>query len=121
MNKVAVLTVVAWLWLVGLAILGLLAFGVKRHHFETAGIAFGVFLFTFAWFRQRRARVLQQAAPAARSRLVYFIPTVAALLAFGWSLTLGPLSDDFVLRRWALSGEWTPQSWPHLRPLPLAF
>lgn len=44
---------------------------------------------------------------------------LAALLAFGWSIGLGPLSDDFVLHRWAAAGEWTPAAWTYLRPLPL--
>ena len=51
---------------------------------------------------------------------MWLIPALAALSAFGWSITLGPLSDDFVLHAWAVDGEWLPASWPFVRPLPLA-
>jgi hypothetical protein len=48
------------------------------------------------------------------------VPPLVALLAFAWALGLGPLSDDFVLRTWAATGDWTPEAWPYVRPVPLA-
>jgi hypothetical protein len=47
------------------------------------------------------------------------VPAIVAVLAFGWSLTLGPLSDDFVLWRWATDGTIAPHDWPYFRPLAL--
>ena len=40
--------VIGSLWLVGLTALALLGYGVKRHHFEAAGLVFGVGLFAVA-------------------------------------------------------------------------
>lgn len=47
------------------------------------------------------------------------MPAAAALMAYGWALWLGPLSDDYVLHRWAVSGTLAPAEWTYVRPLPL--
>ena len=107
-----------WIWLLGLAILGLAGFGVRRHHFETAGLAFGAGIAAVAWMCRGPGGTAGLTARTVWPSAV--IPMAAAVVAFGWSLALGPLSDDFVLRRWAAAGEWTPGAWTYLRPLPLA-
>ena len=117
----SLLTVIGCLWLLGLIALGLLEYPVRRHHFESAGLTFGVGLTLLAWLhRIRTDPELHAPAPEARPLGVYLVPAVIALLAFGWSISLGPLSDDFVLRTWAAEGDWTPETWGYLRPLPLA-
>jgi hypothetical protein len=106
-----------WIWLLGLAILGLAGAGVRRHHFETAGLVFGAGIAAVAWMCRGPGGTAARTGRAVWPGAV--IPLAAALLAFGWSMSLGPLSDDFVLRRWAAAGEWTPGAWTYLRPLPL--
>lgn len=118
------LPAIGWLWLVGLTIAGLLGFAVRRHHFEAAGIAFGVGVILFAlllWRRMAAGPSYRDLPPLGSGAWrVAGVPFVVALVTFGWSIGLGPLSDDFVLREWARTGNWMPQEWPHLRPLPLA-
>ena len=82
------------------------------------GIAFGLGAVVFAAVGGKRwpADPVRSRAPALGLGAV----AVLALGAFAWTLWLGPLSDDFVLQRWARSGAWMPESWPHARPLPLA-
>ena len=109
---------IGWLWLVALLAAAMLGYDVRRHHFESAGIAFGLGAVVFAAVGGKRwpADPVQSRAPALGLGAV----AVLALGAFAWTLWLGPLSDDFVLQRWARSGAWMPESWPHARPLPLA-
>lgn len=114
------LPAVGWIWLVGLVIAGLLGFPVRRHNFEAAGIAFGVGSVLFAGFQFRGTR-LRWTSPSLREAVTLTaVPVAVAVLAFGWSLGLGPLSDDFVLGRWARTGDWTSAEWSYFRPLPLA-
>lgn len=117
----SLLPAAGWLWLAGLCLLGILGAEPRRHHFEGAGLAFGAGLVVFAWVRARRATVAtsprDHGPPPAQ---VYAVPAIAAAMAFAWSVRLGPLSDDFVLRAWAVAGDWTPEGWPFLRPVPLA-
>lgn len=116
------LPTIGWLWLLSLLLAALLGFAVRRHHFESAGIAFGAGCVAFGVILWRG----MAACPATQTQrpfpgfTVLGAPIVAAILAFGWSLGLGPLSDDFVLQEWAKAGDWTPKEWPYLRPLPLA-
>lgn len=108
-----------WLWLLALLLASLAGADVRRHHFEAAGLAFGfglvfVLLTRRAWNGTARSPIGRWTWPIAA------IPSAVAIAAFGWSLTLGPLSDDFVLHRWAVAGELTPTGWDFVRPLPLA-
>ena len=111
-----------WLWLLGLTSLGLLGYGVRRHNFEAAGIAFVVVLLLFSlshlghW---RDAPPSPEAPLVPRPQWVTLAPAALAAAAFGWTVSLGPLSDDFVLRKWAVAGEWIPPDWNFVRPLPL--
>src|SRR5215207_9925186 len=118
----ALLPAIGWLWLVGLTILSLFDRDIRRHHFESAGLVFGIGLLAFVWAtrtsRDAPRPHSQALAPVPLS--AYAIPAVVSLLAFAWTIRLGPLSDDFVLRAWADAGQWTPDGWIHLRPLPLA-
>jgi hypothetical protein len=109
---------IGWLWLAALLLAALLGYDVRRHHFESAGIAFGAgaALFAIAGVRGRPAAPVQSHGSA----VAICVSAAVALGAFAWTLSLGPLSDDFVLRRWAMAGEWVPEGWPHVRPLPLA-
>ena len=108
-----------WLWLVSLTVAQLAGADVRRHHFETPGLLLGggVLLLASA---SAGARPLPAAATAAVRMWPVAVPAVAAIAAFGWTLALGPLSDDYVLRSWAIAGDWTPDAWPFVRPLPLA-
>ena len=107
-----------WLWLAALLFAALLGYDVRRHHFESAGIAFGggAALFAIAGVRPRPVAPVQPHGLA----VAIAVSAAVALGAFAWTFGLGPLSDDFVLRRWAMAGEWMPEGWPHVRPLPLA-
>ena len=111
-----------WLWLLGLTLLGLLGYGVRRHNFEAAGIAFVVVLLLFSMShlgRQRDAPPSPESPVIPQPQWVTLVPAALAAAAFGWSVSLGPLSDDFVLRKWAVAGEWLPSDWTFVRPLPL--
>lgn len=111
-----------WLWLLGLTLLGLFGYGVRRHNFEAAGIAFVVGLVAFSVAhlgRKRDAATSPEAPVVPRPQWVTLVPAALAVAAFGWSVSLGPLSDDFVLRKWAVAGEWMPSDWTFVRPLPL--
>ncbi len=117
----SLLPAAGWLWLAGLCLLGLLGGEPGRHHFETAGLAFGAGVIPFAWVRARGATRVERPVEHAPPPIgVHATPAIAAVLAFAWSIGLGPLSDDFVLRAWAVAGDWTPDGWPFLRPVPLA-
>jgi len=113
---------------VALTVAGLLGFEVHRPSFEAGGLALGVgtLLAAAATLAVRWGGALG-APPSATTvtrlatpRYVWLTPAIAALGAFSWALTLGPLSDDFVRREWAVEGQWLPESWPFVRPLPLA-
>jgi hypothetical protein len=122
------LPAIGWIWLVGLTVLGLAGFEVRRHHFESAGLAFGAGLLFFAAlkgfatgaFASAKSELIDGKRGARASMALYVVPMVAASIAYGWTIPLGPLSDDFVLRRWATAGDWTPDEWIHWRPVPLA-
>lgn len=116
------LVAAGWLWLLGLTLLGLFGYGVRRHNFEAAGIAFvvGLLLFSLSHLgRKRDAPTSPEAPVVPRPQWVTLVPAALAAAAFGWSVSLGPLSDDFVLRNWAVAGEWMPSDWNFVRPLPL--
>jgi hypothetical protein len=42
------LVALSWLWLAALTVAGLLGADVRRHHFESAGLAFGALLVAYA-------------------------------------------------------------------------
>lgn len=54
-----------------------------------------------------------------RGRWIGLVLWIAGFSTYAWALTLGPLSDDYVLRAWAESDNYAPSTWPYLRPLPL--
>lgn len=118
-HRIAVLPALGWLWLAVLVVLGVLGFPVRRHHFEAAGIAFGAAMCFYVALPPSgvRSRLPAWRFPSWR---VVVAPTVAALCAFFWAINLGPLSDDFVLRQWAMTGDWAGVDWDYFRPLPLA-
>lgn len=116
------LVAAGWLWLLGLTLLGLLGYGVRRHNFEAAGIAFvvGLVLFSLAHLGRKGDSPSAPDRPAnSRPLSVTLVPAALAAAAFGWTVGLGPLSDDFVLRKWAVAGELLPSDWNFVRPLPL--
>ena len=110
-----ILAVLGWLWLTALIVLSLAQFPVRRHHFESAGIAFGSALFALAVLRSGN-RVVSTDGAAVRV-LSWSVPPVVGMAVFAWCLQLGPLSDDFILHRWAETGD--TQGWPYMRPIPL--
>jgi hypothetical protein len=110
-----------WLWSLALTIAALAGARVSRPRFEAAGLTLGIGLVAFAWLRARAASTDTTTGEQERSpRTLILVPIVAAVLAFGWSLTIGPLSDDFVLWRWATAGTLAPRDWPYFRPLAVA-
>jgi hypothetical protein len=108
-----------WLWLLGLFLASLAGADVKRHHFEAAGLTFGVGL-VCVLIQHARARIARTSVVRRWTWPVVVIPAAVAIAAFGWSITLGPLSDDFALHRLAMSGDVVPAGWEYFRPLPLA-
>lgn len=118
MRVLPLFVAVTWVWLAGLTAAAMLGLDVRRHNFEAAGLAFGI---------AHSALMLTATSIDGASRAMPPVPrltTVAvafvALLAYGWSLSLGPLSDDFVLVQWARLPDLVPADWPYIRPLPLA-
>ncbi|MGE0815272.1 MAG: hypothetical protein AB7O28_02650 [Vicinamibacterales bacterium] len=113
----AVLVGAGWSWLAVLVALGLAGGPPSRPRFEAAGLAFGAGLVLVALAWAGRAD-----RPRARPTpwFVWALPAAAALAAYGWTLALGPLSDDFVLEASARRGDWTPEAWTFYRPVLLA-
>lgn len=94
---------------------------VRRHHVESAVYIFAASGLALGAVRGRRAALARPASAPEPERRAWavagmFIP--GALLLYGNTLFLGLFSDDFVLRRHALAGEWLPQE-EFVRPLPL--
>lgn len=93
---------------------------MPRPTFEALGLLFGAgVLLNEAPRLFTRAPTSAPLAPALPA-WVWLTPAAAAVLAFGWAIVLGPLSDDYVLRQWAQEGRLVPAEWPFVRPLPLA-
>ncbi|WP_291984010.1 hypothetical protein [Luteitalea sp.] len=118
MRVLRLVVALTWVWLAGLTVAALIGFDVRRHNFEAAGLAFGVALSILML-----VAMSADEAPCARPRvprLTIVAVVVVALVAFGWSLSLGPLSDDFALVQWARTRDFVPAEWPYMRPLPLA-
>jgi hypothetical protein len=109
-----------WLWSSALTIGALAGVRVSRPRFEAAGLTLGLGLIAFAWLRARpSSSEAVTGEPELAPRTLIIVPAIVAILAFGWSLTLGPLSDDFVLWHWAAAGTFVPGGWPYFRPLAL--
>jgi hypothetical protein len=109
---------VGWLWSLGLTIAALAGARISRPRFEAAGLTLGIGLIAFACLRAWPASSdAVPRAPEPAPRALVLVPAIAAILAFGWSLTLGPLSDDFVLWHWAAAGTFAPGDWTYFRPL----
>ena len=107
-------------WLLGLVVCALAGLPIARHHLEAASIALavGFCLHVVSVSRESgRPRLPSWTTPP---RTVLVVPAAVAVIAFAWSVRLGPLSDDFVLRQWAASGDWATAGWDFFRPLPLA-
>ena len=71
------LVAAGWLWLLALTLLGLIGYGVRRHNFEAAGIAFVVVLLLFAlshlgW--ERDAPTSPEAPVVPRPQWVTLVP-----------------------------------------------
>lgn len=115
---IAILPVPGWVWVCALLVAGFLGFSPRRHHFESAGIALAIGCVIYAALLPA-ARFPLRCAPTL-DPLAAAVPFLVSLVAAGWTLSLGPLSDDFVLQRWAATSRWTPAEWPFSRPLPLA-
>ncbi|MGE0362877.1 MAG: hypothetical protein AB7H93_12550 [Vicinamibacterales bacterium] len=110
----------AWLWLAVLVVAAGAGRSVSRPAFEAAGLAFGASLMLHA---ASLSLSLSLSLSKGRCRISWSavaIAAIAAVAGYGWSVALGPLSDDYLLREWARSGEWFPDAWPYTRPLPLA-
>lgn len=117
----SLLVLLGWLWVVSLVIGGLLGADVRRHHFESAGLAFGLALVAYALVALRGSGTpLLQYHGRPMRQLSTWAPALLAVGAFGWTFGLGPLSDDYVLADWAQRGDLLPAQWPYVRPLPLA-
>jgi hypothetical protein len=108
-----------WLWLLGLLLASLAGADVRRHHFEAAGLTLGLGL-VVVLMQHARAQIARPPVVRRWTWPVVAIPAAVAIAAFGWSITLGPLSDDFALHRLAMSGDVVPAGWEYVRPLPLA-
>ena len=68
---------------------------------------------------QRPSHSAPEISPAPRGMLV-LIPIAASIVLYSPILSIGLLSDDFVLVPRALHVEWLHSSWVYVRPLPLA-
>jgi hypothetical protein len=115
------LVAASWCWNVGLTLLAWGGRDVRRHNFEAAGIALGLSLLMLAVTHLRR-RVTPGSRPLGDSLspwAVHLVPAAFATVSYSWVVWLGPLSDDFVLAKWAQDGTWLP-AWSYVRPLPLA-
>ena len=97
-------------------VIGLGAAGrrIGRPSYEAAGLALLLTVAVSAFPRRRALTV------GSGDWLSPGIAALAAGAAFAWTVSLGPLSDDYMLASWAGRGEWRPDDWPFFRPLPLA-
>lgn len=112
---------IGWLALLVMVLADGLGAGVSRVAFGAAGclLAIGLWLHVLASPSRAPSSLLER-TPLRDHLAPMAVPALAALVAFGWALRLGPFSDDFVLRGWATSGQWIPRTWPYVRPVPLA-
>lgn len=92
--------------------------GVRRHHVESAAYIFGVLALGTAWLRRPR-----EEGPPDRegNHSLWLIGgfLAAGMLLYGDTMFAGLFSDDFVLVRRALAGDWFSHE-EFLRPFPLA-
>lgn len=109
-----------WSWLLILVVAWLAGVDIPRHRFEAPAIAASVFALLYCVFtRWECGRVEPIAQQTWGSRLGLLCIAGGAILYFAWSLRVGLLSDDYVLRQWAMDGTYVPSDWSYFRPLPL--
>jgi hypothetical protein len=118
--RVAVALAAAWLLiLIARSVAG---HDINRPRFESAGLIVGFLLVPLALIYARGWRVDGVESPPQPLRItpsLIAIPAAVAVASFAWALTLGPLSDDFVLSSWARTGTLVSQDWAYARPFPL--
>lgn len=88
-----------------------------RHRVESAWLIFGVLLVATSLAAGRAPAAI---ASSVADRRVLPAMLLGALLLYLPSLTVGMLSDDFVLLAAAEAGNLWPAGWQHVRPVPLA-
>lgn len=92
---------------------------VRRHHVESAAfIAAGLLVLTAIWYA-RRAGATSTERAALPLTVIGGVAT-AALALYYPVLSVGLLSDDFLLVQWAAAGDIVPAAWEMVRPVPLA-
>jgi hypothetical protein len=116
------LAVVAGLYALRLVWLfyGSAAPSVKRHNIEAVAFIFSFLALVALFLRRPRGRAELSTDPGLRSNPWPSIGLILlAIVPMAGTLTIGPLSDDFVLREWALSGHYFGVSTPFARPVVL--
>jgi hypothetical protein len=90
---------------------------VRRHHVESAAYIFGVLVLGTAWLRRLRE---EESPDPEKNHGLWLISgfLAAGMLLYGDTMSLGLFSDDFVLVRRALSGDWLSHE-EFVRPFPL--
>ncbi len=114
----AALGMVATGWLVALLLPALSGETPRRHRIESASLVLAGCLVLLVSVRPWVARFPVTAVPG-RDRLWMSALWVVAVAWWVWTLRLGPLSDDFVIRQWVIDRNWLPTTWPFARPLPM--
>ena len=88
-----------------------------RHRVETGWLVFAVLALLTALTRWQ---IAEQSLRAPLNRRALAVMLAGALLLYAPSLTVGLLSDDYVLLAFSERWELTPAGWDHFRPLSLA-
>lgn len=104
------------LWIVVLSLPAYTGALLRTHRIESATLVLSALLAVRGGLWPAHIRLT--AANHARTYLAVLV--LPAVLWWGWTLGLGPLSDDYVLAAWARAGALAPEGWPFFRPLPLA-
>lgn len=90
-----------------------------EHRAETAWLIFAAVLI-LSGLRQRASPSPPLDTSRATKPLFALIPVVASVALYAPILSIGLLSDDFILLPRALNGRWFDAAWVYVRPLPLA-
>jgi hypothetical protein len=119
-SAVGVLLAASTVYLLGLLLAHVFGlWTVERHHVESGAYVFAVFALATALLRPGAHR--QPGTPEADRSLWLFGGFLAAsILLYGNAMFFGLLSDDFVLVRRSIAGEWLAEG-EFVRPLPLVF